>query len=372
MDQLPMGADARMLDTPDRIAAIDVRDMLGTLLNVPHVLRQAPPVELHGVPAAPRFVFVAGMGGSATVGDIAAAVAQSSGRLPVTVIRDYQLPQWAGPEDFLVAVSYSGETEETLSVVQDAARRDLPGVAVTGGGHLRERAAALGWPTISLPRGRLPREALADMLCPVFTTLATAGALEMPDLATVADTADAVTAQIGVEVPLVSNPAKQLATCLLGSVPVIVAAEHLRAAARRWRDQLTENSKALSYSHELPELNHNGIMGWTHHDEGAKLHLVFLDGCSFHPQNARRYSLSRDWADLHGIPHDTVQVPLAGSRMSELVGSVLWGDYLSVYLALLTGRDPSDNDALRWFKSRLGLGIGPASETLGAKPAPRI
>ena len=358
-----MWAAPDILDDRERMSAIDSRHMLTVLSKASAVLRAPGAAFDHRlqVPTVPRCVFVAGMGGSATVGDLAATIAGSAGAAPVIVVRDYQLPAWADARDLILAVSYSGETDETLAAVRHAATTGIPGVAITSGGQLHDLASDLGWPLAVLPSERLPREGLGELLHPVFSALVDAGVLDPPDFDLAAEDTDAVIEEVAETVPLDANPAKQIAARLAGRVPVIVAAEHLRAAARRWRDQLTENSEVLSYSHELPELNHNGIMGWTHHREGANLHLVFLESRNLLPQNVERYALSRNWADTHRIPHSTVAAPSAGTTLGELIGAILWGDYVSVYLAILGGRDPSKNDGLSWFKSRLSVASTRAS-----------
>ncbi|MFQ5919583.1 MAG: SIS domain-containing protein [Thermoplasmata archaeon] len=253
-----------MLDDPDRLAEIDASGLMGTLSSLPEQLEEG----LAGVrdaaweaPPSGR-VFVVGMGGSAIAGDLAHALGRWYGGLEVQVTRTPRIPPYVSKEDLLVAISYSGNTWETLSAYRQALGKDLSCLTVGSGGELAEMSSARGVPHVPVPAGFAPRAALGYLLAPLLALLARSSPTldeELPD--SVADLSR-IRGEWVPAVPATANPAKAIATALEGKVPIVYGPPPYAGVARRWQTQLNENAKTLAWHGILPEASHNEIVGW--------------------------------------------------------------------------------------------------------------
>ncbi len=254
----------------DEIASLrrlDRQDMLGHVARLPQQCRDAwERVRDLALPSSHRDisgVLVAAMGGSAIGGDLAAAAVAGECRVPILVHRDYGLPAYAGAATLVIACSYSGETEETLSAFDAAHRQGCPLVAVTAGGTLARLAGEWGVPVLPVHYRSQPRAALGYLLVTMLGILRAAGVVG--DIAPSLDEAlallEAQATSLAPETPHALNPAKQIAAGLVGGVPVIVGAGPLAPVARRWKGQVNENCKGWAYFEVLPELDHNALAG---------------------------------------------------------------------------------------------------------------
>ena len=337
-----------LLDDVAEMAARDPGGMRERLERFPEQLREAeeigraaePGVGGDGVSA----VIVVGMGGSAIGGELAAAVLRDELRVPMAVVRDYAVPEFVGPDTLAFVSSYSGNTEETLSSYDDAHSRGARVVCSTTGGKLGRRARARGHAVIDLPSGYPPRAALGFGLVPLLLTLHRLGLASDPSdgIADAVTAAEAAAERCGLEVPEAGNPAKQLARWLHGRVPVIYGAAPVAAAvAHRWCGQFSENAKLVAHSNELPEMNHNEIVGWS--DErpmGGGARVVFLRDAEEHPRVGRRMDITARAVEASGA--EVREVGAVGrSRLGRLVDLVLTGDFVSFYLAMLKNVDPT-------------------------------
>jgi len=306
-------------------------------------------------PVAARSVLVTGMGGSGIAGDVAGLAADLSGSVPVVAVKGYTLPAWADPDDVLIAVSYSGNTEETLAILEAAGQRSIPVVgAVTSGGKLA--AAVAGDRTVIVPAGRQPRASLAYLGVPVLVMLARMGVIEPPD-----DQLEAVPAHLesllqgwSFDVPASDNPVKQVAKDLVDLVPIFTGGRGLGALlAYRAKCQVNENANRPAFCNTLPESNHNEVVGWEQlPDTTARFGLVELRTPDEHAQVARRFEVTRELtADTFGA---TASFTAPGATWLErLAAGVLWVDLLSVYLALLAGVDPTPVRTIELLKQRI-------------------
>ncbi len=295
-----------------------------------------------------------GMGSSAVAGDVLAALAAPRLRLPVVVVRSSELPEWVGPHVLVVASSYSGTTGETLSMFEEAVARGCRVLAITSGGELARRAEELDLSRVIVPGGAMPRAALGSM------TLGALGALEamgvVPPLADDVDEAIAemrgVLEREGPAVPLAANPGKTLAVSIGERVPVVWGADGLAAvAASRWKTQFNENAKVPSFASELPELDHNEVVGWTA-GRGEGFAVVALRHDGEPPDVAARFEPSIEIARSAGA--STHEVWAHGrSALARLLSLVLVGDLVSTYLGIARGVDPSPIDAIARLKRTL-------------------
>src|ERR671930_923981 len=211
----------------------------------------------------PTPLLVCGMGGSAVGGDLAAAVLGDRMMAPLRTIRGYELPSWVMPGSYVICASYSGDTEETLACYEAAAALGAPRVAVTTGGRLAETARGDGVPVIPLPGGLQPRAAIAYMLVAVLEVAAYVDAA--PAVRTEIDAACASLSDLAREWGPEADSdslAKRVAQRGHRSTLCIYGAGATAPLAHRWKTQVNENAKLPAFACDLPEADHNEIVGW--------------------------------------------------------------------------------------------------------------
>lgn len=301
-------------------------------------------------------VVVAGMGGSATAGDYFAALCERSSEVPVAVVRGYELPQYVSDRTLVIISSYSGNTEETLSCYDDAWKRGSFMLATTTGGKIAERAEADGVPVHRITYQSAPRAALGHGLAPLLRVgqrldFFHCGPDAVSNAAALHDSL--VTNQLGPEVPAARNPAKQLAEALHGRLPLILSASHLATVATRFKNQLAENGKALAAVDTMPEANHNLVVGLGTAPEVAdSVALVTMESDLYDRRIERRFEVTRDLFEEAGVPVHRIVVEGA-NVLEQLIAGTAWGDFVSCYLALLHGVDPSPVPQIDRLKAAL-------------------
>ncbi len=301
---------------------------------------------------------VCGMGGSAIAGDLVAASLEgrAGAALRVRVSRGYTLagPPLA-PDALLVLSSYSGETEETLSVLRALPRGVTP-LVVTSGGTLLAVAHERGWPVIRLETGRPPRAAVYFTWFALLAALSRAGIV--PSLETELDEAQAVAGETACRNALGASadcPARQLAAFLHAdgapALPLLIATTPATAAvALRLRGEINENAKLPAWTAQLPEMHHNDVVGWTHLPAPAAYRAVILRDVEAHPSLAPRVAATRQVFEDAGIPVTKISGEGQG-RLARLVSLSLLGDHASTYLAFLRDLDPTPIDVINTVKA---------------------
>lgn len=300
-------------------------------------------------------IAVAGMGGSAIGGDLVEAAYGPSLSGYMATVRGYSLPHWVSSRSLVFAVSYSGNTEETVSALKEALERGCQVICISTGGAIGRIAAEKGLPLIEVPASLQPRAAMGYLSIPIAACLESLGLVEgvESDAGETASVLKQLSALYGPENPVSGNPAKQLATALKEKIPAIYGCELTMVAARRWKCQINENSKALAFYNEFPELNHNEIVGWENPGSAiGGFKVIYLGDGRNHPQNDRRMEITagllRDYVgDIY--KHESV----GDSRLARLFSSMYLGDYVSLYLAVLYGVDPSPVARIEDLKNRL-------------------
>ncbi|MBN1136704.1 MAG: bifunctional phosphoglucose/phosphomannose isomerase [Anaerolineae bacterium] len=300
-------------------------------------------------------IVIAGMGGSAIGGDLAAEVAGPESSIPILVLRDYELPAHVDRHTLVIGSSYSGNTEETLAAFEAAHERGCPLVALATGGRLANLAQEWGAPLISFHYRSQPRAAMGFMLVSLLGVLRAMGAVG--DVTAALDEATALMAgrmrELEPGSPQAYNPAKQLAGDIYGRMPVVVGAGPLAPVARRWKSEFNENSKGWSYFEVLPEMNHNAVSG-IHFPPGLaeRICMLFLTGAATHPRNRLRFDLTQQAFESQGVLCRRVEAP-GQTALAQILTAIQLGDYVSVYLAALYGADPTAIDDIVELKRRM-------------------
>ena len=353
-----MSATERQHDPldPAHTAAADPSGQLADILGLPDHLRdalwKAESANLGSWDSPPGLV-VAGMGGSGIGGRLARAILADQASRPILSAGTYGLPPWTTADATVLCASYSGETEETLACFEAAGVIGARRVVATTGGRLAEQARAEGVPVIPLAGGLQPRAAVAYLTVAALEVAAACGAGPRlsPEIDVAGTHLEQLVAAWGPDSPADSE-AKALARALDGTVPIIMGAGLTAPIAYRWKTQINENAKQPAFSSELPEADHNELVGWTTAERFGRFSAVFLGDADATPRIVERVALTREL--LAGRAASTHVIATRGQTSVERVFSLLLlGDIVSVYLAILAGQDPQDIGAIDELKSRL-------------------
>ena len=348
------------LDDLERFKQLDTLNMLGEIDNLPDQLAYAFQLGMkHDLPDWKNFrqIVIAGMGGSAIGADLLASYCASLAPLPVSVHRDYSLPVHArGEESLVICSSHSGNTEETLDAFESARKAECRIVVVCTGGELAKRAKENNIPIWTFDHAGQPRAAVGfsfGLLLAMFQRLGF-----IPDQSK--EMEDAVASMkrtqqhLKADVPAVKNPAKRYAGQLMGRWVTFMGSGLLSVVARRWKGQINEVAKAGANFEFLPEADHNTLAGTKNPEETLNAHTMtlFLRAPSDHPRNRLRSDLTRKAFMLEGMNTDYIDAR-GNTPLAHMWTSILFGDYMSYYLAMGYGVDPTPIQALVEFKEAM-------------------
>ncbi len=341
----------------DTLGFLDAVEGLPEQLSRAH--ETAGSVDVGAFPSAEglRAIAVLGMGGSGIVGDVLAAAANDALEVPVGVMQQYRLTRWVGPDTLVFAMSYSGTTEETVSMAEAAAERGARIIAVSVGGPIADIAARSGGLHLGCEAGFMPRAALGALLAPVVVSLFRMGLADNAHTELVA-AQDQLAARRDACARVVEGPkneAREVARKIGRTIPIIYGGGALgRVAAYRWKCDVNENAKAPAYSAAYPELDHNEICGWGQHGDVTRqlLSLVELRHDFEHPQLGRRFEITRDIISEALV--QVLSVRAAGTgRLAQMLDLMYIGDFASCYLALDNDVDPGPIAAIGALKNAL-------------------
>ena len=349
-----MGMD---LDDIEGIERVDRGGMLDVIEKFPEQVEEAIKIGKDALSEIKQGTFkniknviITGMGGSAIGGEMIASLFKKESRVPIIVNRGYELPSFAGKETLLIAVSYSGNTEETLSCFKEAINNECKTISISSGGKL-ERMAEHADFHIKIPAGMQPRAALAYLLFPQIEILGKAGIIKKVDVSGVKKTLSAMRDRMKKDVPSAENPAKRIAMRIEGTA-IIYGHGFMEAAATRWRQQLNENAKMMAFDFGVPEANHNELMAWEGIEESNGLiTCIFLRHENESEQIKKRFDFMKKIYEKYA---DGVEIFAdGGDEISRLMSVVYMGDYVSNYCALLRDIDPTPVSLIQKLKKKL-------------------
>jgi glucose/mannose-6-phosphate isomerase len=347
------------LDDPGIYKKLDPGNMLGQLYDLPQqclsAWRKAIDFKLPPDYSDIDKVVVLGMGGSAIGGDLTRSLCSALGRPVIFVSRDYDLPPFVDDRTLVVASSYSGNTEETLSAFSQALNVKSQKLIITTGGKLKEMAAAAGIPVFVIDHVSPPRAALGYGFIPLMAFLLNLGFLKgIPiDVPSMAQNLEKMRETLKETVPAISNSAKQLAAKLHGKIAVIYGAGIISEVARRWKTQINENSKSWAFYETLPELNHNAVVGYQFPSElTSKVYVLLLRCPSLHPRTLVRYRITGEMLEQNGIGYQIVDSQ-GEDAFNQIMSLVFLGDWVSYYLGILYQIDPSPVKVIDYLKKQL-------------------
>ncbi|MEM3852294.1 MAG: bifunctional phosphoglucose/phosphomannose isomerase [Methanomassiliicoccales archaeon] len=349
-----MDMESSHLDSQADVEAVDRSRMHKVLRSFPYQLEKGWELgsrsEKHF--DKPPTILILGMGGSAIGGDLLSTIVRENGRGQVIVNRSYDLPTFERDTIAVLAVSYSGNTEETISTAEKAHERALPMITISSGGKLQELSSKWGIQHIKIPSGYQPRAALGLMLgtimhlADIWGNCAVAGKI----MDAIQDVRNTVLS-VSLETPLANNKAKRIAVSLGTRTPIIVTSADISSVAERMKTQFNENAKRLAWTVIMPEGNHNDWIPLMVDDrlkDYVGLSIARKSGNTllerrmkivYEKLSSRMRVETIDWPDMPFI--------------SSLLSTVIVGDYISYYTALLSDIDPTPVEPIEEFKRLL-------------------
>lgn len=297
-------------------------------------------------------VAVTGLGGSAISADLMLNFLGSELKVPFIVNRNYSLPSFLNKNSLLIVSSYSGNTEETVSVLNEALSCGCQIVCISTGGKVESLALQHDLPLIKILPGYQPRYALGLSFFSLLKVLQSLGLIESHD-AVVKEIID-LWKKRGVEYSSEGNRAYKLAEQTVGYIPTIYsAADMTSAAGYRFKCQFNENSKMHAFQNVIPELNHNEIIGWESYDENQYKTKIFnLTDPDYHPQVKKRFEITSELASQKGV--EIINLEGEGNNLKlRLMDLIYLGDWITYYAAVLRGFDPTEIDNINTLKKRL-------------------
>ena len=350
------------LDTPATYAELDPSDMLSRVREMDRQAEDAWKIASGlTAPAAyrqARQILILGMGGSAIGGDLVRTLLASTAPVPILVSREYDLPAFVGPDTLVIASSYSGNTEETLSATEQALAAGARVLVVSTGGTLARLAGERSLPLVRYAYDAQPRAALGYSLFLLLGVLSALGYVDGKTLG-VEDAIGAIRARAAAcapDRPTSDNRAKELASAIHGSIAVVYGGGILAELARRWKGQFNENAKHWAFFEQFPELNHNAVIGYEYPaDANQRVMILILSSDLNHPRVLRREAVTASILERSGIPARTLRAEGSGA-LAHVCSIGVLADFTTYYLALLNGADPTTIENIDFLKAELAKG----------------
>ena len=293
-------------------------------------------VEFDSAEAKKGQIIISGMGGSGIGGQILSSIADLEGFAKISYWNNYNLPKWADEKCSVICVSYSGNTAETLSAAKDALKLGCNLEVITTGGKLKDLAEQNNLHIAEIEKGHQPRAALPLLLKALICRIG------LPNLE------EQINEVGGLSLPL--DEAKSIASQLKGTIPCIYSSDLMNPVAYRWRCQIEENAKQLAFNHQIPEMNHNEIVGWTLPNN--QMSVILIRDNNENAQIKNRFEATKN------VVWDNVKIVecIAEGKtpLARIISMIILGDLVSLELAKLNNVDPTPVEVIENLKNKLG------------------
>ena len=281
-------------------------------------------------------IVISGMGGSGISGRILEALAFYDSKKQIFSWNNYKLPNWVTREDLLICISYSGNTAETLSAAEQGAEIGCNVHVITTGGKLEKLADENGWDKVMIEKGHQPRAALPLLLKPLIHKIG------------IKDQNETLNEIYDLEFD--EEEVKSIVSQIKGKIPCIYSGKLLEPAVYRWRCQIEENSKQLAFHHEIPEMNHNEIVGWT--SNNPIMQPVLIRDANESENMKNRFEGLKETA-FNNI--DIIEITMKGHyALTKIIEAIIKGDMVSLELAKENNVDPAPVEIIENLKRKLG------------------
>ena len=298
-------------------------------------------------------VMICGMGGSAVSGDYIQTYFEKSLEIPFTVQRNYYLPKYTNTNSLVLLISYSGNTEETISCLISAVKLKCPIIFIGSGGRIGEFCSKTGIPFFKIPSGYQPRASFPLLLFPILKILKSMNLIRFEDsiVTEIIEQLKKLRSIFKAEQKSDSNYSKTIALRLFNKIPIIWSP--YLCVANRFKNQINENSKQLALAEELPEFNHNHIIGFEGLNQDNQYIVVIFRFPSEHSNVSLRFEITKQVIESK-VEIIELEI-LEGDLITQLVSATYIGDYISMYLAILNGKDPSTVESIDYLKKEMQL-----------------
>ncbi|MDH7517640.1 MAG: bifunctional phosphoglucose/phosphomannose isomerase [Candidatus Thermoplasmatota archaeon] len=349
-----------MLDDLEQISKIDKSNMLDVIYKFPEQIKETIEIVSHtNIPIFIKIdnIIISGMGGSAISGDIVQQLFRDKLDVPIFVNREYDIPRWANKDTLMISQSYSGNTEETLSAFKQAYQKRCKIIGITSGGKLQEYCEKRGVPIIKIPAGFQPRAATSYILFSSLLAFKKIGLLNESidsEIEETIQTIDELRKNINKSVSEKDNISKQIAKNIFNTIPQVYGWGIYSPIAVRWCTQFNENSKVIARYDIVSECNHNDIVGWSMNPEVSKKFscILFRDEENESIYISKRLDFMRHL--LEGSASKVIEVKAQGKkRLAKMMYTMVLGDFVSCYLAILRNIDPTPVDVIIELKKAL-------------------
>ncbi|HIA92257.1 TPA: bifunctional phosphoglucose/phosphomannose isomerase [Candidatus Saccharibacteria bacterium] len=346
--------DILVLDDIQKINQIDSEGALGVNAKVAELIRYSFNVTTNISADSVTNIVVGGMGGSNQPAILAKNWLQSRLSLPIEIVPGYDIPASVTKKTLFIASSYSGNTEESLSALEQAEEAGAQIVVMTSGGKLADIAAEKNYPVYMLTTGIQPRYALFNAVSAITHLLEDSGFVEgaVSELEAAGDNVQKAVENWLPEVETADNLAKQIAQKAVGNSVVIYGGPLLKSAAYRWKITINENAKNVAWYNEWPEFNHNEFIGWSVAPENKPYFVVELQSNLEHPRVNKRFEISNDLL-AGNMPTPYIVDVVGDTQIEQLLWAIKLGDFASLYLAVLNGVDPNPVHLVEELKVQL-------------------
>ncbi len=341
------------LDNPEIRQKMDPNNVYGSTGTLSgqckQIWEEAKKINFQGF-ADINSVIVCGMGGSAYGGYVVSSLFSDKLAVPLLTLNDYHLPAWVNEKTLVIASSYSGTTEESLSCIQEAIDKKAQITGLTGGGKLAEILNTNKIPALifnpSLNPSKQPRLGTGYMILGMIAILVRLGFLSVSD-----EEVQSAISELEAAQEEIKSQARNIASKLEGAIPVIFAAEFLDGNSHIIRNQLNETAKSFAAFSPLPELNHH-LMEGLKNPSDKKLCILFIDSDLYSDKLQKRVAITKDVVEKNNIPQVNYQ-PKGSSKLSQMLNVLSFGGYVSLYLAFLYDQDPSVIPWVDYFKAQI-------------------
>jgi glucose/mannose-6-phosphate isomerase len=369
--------EAEILDDKEAILVLDRSGLFKDEFDFPQNLRKAVAnVKAFRLPESVRVgrrtiryknvenIVLAGMGGSAIVGDVLKDWIGHEITVPMETVRGYHLPAYLNEKSLVFFISYSGNTEETLSCMYDAVKKGCQIVSISSNGALARVAQTLGLPLIELPEMAAARASLPYLFAPLPYLLAEVGILSMRrverEMNDAIDVVDKLAGELAIRVSTEKNLAKKVALEIYGTVPIVYCYNPYKSVGLRFKDQVNENCKLPARCDVFPELNHNEIMGWEAPESILKRYtLVLLRDLEIEPLEVKaRIDALKEKFFLPKAKSVIEMDPQGKTPLGKIFSLMFTLDVISMYLAVLHGRNPVASETFQILKYEVTERLG--------------
>ncbi|MAP71365.1 MAG: bifunctional phosphoglucose/phosphomannose isomerase [Candidatus Marinimicrobia bacterium] len=331
----------------DNHHAIDPDNMYKSIYDFPYHIAQAldigRTINFHNTYDNIQNIVIAGMGGSAIGGDVVKLLTKNELKVPFVISRNYKLPNWVNENTLVICSSYSGDTEETLDSFDDSLNKGAKIIGISTGGTLTKLLIGNKLDVVTIPSGLQPRAALALSFVPMLCLLNKLGFISSNSIKDLKSTVSLLNDfRDKYYNQNEQNPTYAIAQRIYKTIPIIYGEnEYTGIIALRWKGQLSENSKMLAFCNDLPEMNHNEIVGWENNNTLMdNISVIWLKDKDDHPRIISRQTATKDIIGKIAANHEVVSLQ-GDTQVERLLHLVHFGDWLSYWCAILHKTDPT-------------------------------